>query len=131
MVLVPLKIVNLNLKIKPMSYFGMGFGQSETHGPQRRVSRLNKIKDYIDDKKIKYKSNIIMDEALLNERKKIIINNYIKRNRERSSAITIIFLIILLLFILGIIKIIISVKNTYFAINKIQVADKELFIDTA
>jgi len=117
------KTVNCTLKKNIMPYFGMGFGQSEIPRPQRRISRLKKLKDYIDDKNIKYKSNIVRDEAHLKDRRKIIVNDYIKRRKERSSGLTFIFLIILFFFIIAFIKIIISLKSKFFAFNRIQVVN--------
>jgi len=114
-----------------MPYYGMGFGQSEIPKPQRRTSRLKRLKDYIDDKNITYRSNIIREEAHLKERRKVIINNYIKRRKERTSVVTLIFLVILFFFLIAIVKIISSLKSKFFAENRIQVANKELFISSA
>jgi hypothetical protein len=107
-----------------VSYFGMGFGPMDTK-PHKREYRLIKVKQHLENKIIREKYNIPKDEIKFKKRREGLITEFEKRSKDRKSVIHIVFIIILLLVIIAIIKIVYSLRTSYYNVSYYQPYPRE------
>lgn len=98
-----------------MSYFGMGMGPASGDSKYRRkVTRLYRVKEYLEDKQVKYQTRPVRDDPQAAENRQQIIRDHDDRRKERSALVTLFFFVVLLIFILATLKLFFFLKSQYF-----------------
>ena len=84
---------------------------------RRKVTRLYRVKEYLDDKQVRYQTRPVRKDAKTAENRQQIIRDHDDRRRERNVLVTLFFIIVMLIFVLAIVKLTLFLKNSYFSVD--------------